>query len=72
MECQQHRSAASTALSGNENNTLLLAALIGYVNDSTCAGCHAEIARAYQQVGMARSFFRPRLLLLRPRRAPRA
>jgi predicted CXXCH cytochrome family protein len=32
----------------------------GYVDDSACAGCHADIARSYQQVGMARSFFRPR------------
>lgn len=39
---------------------LLLAALAGYVNDSACASCHGEIARSYQHVGMARSFFRPR------------
>ena len=39
---------------------LLLAALAGYVNDSACGNCHAEIARSYQHVGMARSFFRPR------------
>jgi predicted CXXCH cytochrome family protein len=38
----------------------LFAALAGYVNDSACAHCHTEIARSYQHVGMARSFFRPR------------
>jgi predicted CXXCH cytochrome family protein len=32
----------------------------GYVDDRVCSTCHAEIYRSYQQVGMARSFFRPR------------
>lgn len=32
----------------------------GYVADSACVPCHKEIAHSYQQVGMARSFFRPR------------
>jgi predicted CXXCH cytochrome family protein len=32
----------------------------GYVADRVCASCHAEIARTYPQIGMARSFYRPR------------
>jgi len=32
----------------------------GYVDDSLCATCHADIARSYSQVGMSRSFFRPK------------
>ncbi|HKO54561.1 MAG TPA: hypothetical protein VJ276_01715, partial [Thermoanaerobaculia bacterium] len=35
-------------------------AAAGYVDDAVCAGCHAEIARSYREVGMARSFSRPR------------
>lgn len=31
----------------------------GYVEDRVCGLCHGEIARSYQDVGMARSFFRP-------------
>jgi hypothetical protein len=31
----------------------------GYVADSACATCHADIARSYQHTGMARAFFRP-------------
>jgi tetratricopeptide (TPR) repeat protein len=31
-----------------------------YVDGAVCAGCHVEIARAYRQTGMGRSFFRPR------------
>jgi predicted CXXCH cytochrome family protein len=32
----------------------------GYVDDAVCGTCHAQLYRSYQQVGMARSFFRPR------------
>jgi Flp pilus assembly protein TadD len=32
----------------------------GYVPDARCALCHAALYRSYQEVGMARSFFRPR------------
>ena len=32
----------------------------GYVEDRACAGCHREIYQSYQEVGMARSFSRPR------------
>lgn len=32
----------------------------GYVADSACAPCHADIARSYQHTGMARAFFRPK------------
>jgi predicted CXXCH cytochrome family protein len=32
----------------------------GYVNDSSCASCHADIVRTYQHVGMSKSFDRPR------------
>lgn len=31
----------------------------GYAADRSCAICHSEIYRSYQDVGMARSFFRP-------------
>src|SRR6266545_3526965 len=31
----------------------------GYVDDAVCGTCHSELYRSYQQVGMARSFFRP-------------
>lgn len=31
----------------------------GYVPDAACASCHGEIYRSYQEVGMARSFYRP-------------
>ncbi|HWW62674.1 MAG TPA: hypothetical protein VN181_14970, partial [Thermoanaerobaculia bacterium] len=41
---------------------LILAAVAaaGYVDDAACASCHSGIARSYQSVGMARSFYRPR------------
>ena len=32
----------------------------GYVEDRACAMCHNDLWRTYQQVGMARSFTRPR------------
>ncbi|PYQ52314.1 MAG: hypothetical protein DMF59_05155 [Acidobacteria bacterium] len=32
----------------------------GYVSDSACTSCHAEIVRTYRQVGMSKSFYRPR------------
>lgn len=31
----------------------------GYVDDQLCSTCHGEIFDSYQEVGMARSFFRP-------------
>ena len=31
----------------------------GYVEDKTCATCHRAVWDSYQEVGMARSFFRP-------------
>lgn len=31
----------------------------GYVDDAACAECHADRAASYQQVAMAKSFFRP-------------
>ncbi len=31
----------------------------GYVPDRACASCHSEIYSAFQEVGMAQSFFRP-------------
>jgi predicted CXXCH cytochrome family protein len=44
---------------------LLLAALLaaappGYTDDAACASCHADIARSYREVGMSRSFSKPR------------
>ncbi|HEX6083926.1 MAG TPA: hypothetical protein VF266_05345 [Thermoanaerobaculia bacterium] len=40
---------------------LVLAAVMdGYADDAACAGCHADRAKTYRQVGMARSFYRPR------------
>ena len=35
-------------------------AAAGYVPDRACAICHRDIAASYQDVGMARSFYRPR------------
>lgn len=35
-------------------------AAAGYVADKACARCHADLYRSYSQVGMARSFYRPR------------
>jgi Tfp pilus assembly protein PilF len=32
----------------------------GYVDDRLCGRCHSDLARTYRDVGMARSFFRPR------------
>ena len=32
----------------------------GYVADGVCASCHPDLYDSYQQVGMARSFYRPR------------
>lgn len=32
----------------------------GYIPDRVCAMCHAKIFKSYQNVGMARSFYRPR------------
>src|SRR5947209_636635 len=32
----------------------------GYVDDKQCATCHSDIARSYRQVGMSKSFYRPR------------
>lgn len=32
----------------------------GYVDDAVCASCHDSIARSYREVGMSRSFSRPR------------
>ncbi len=34
--------------------------LSGYAEDTSCASCHADVAKTYQHVGMARSFYRPR------------
>ncbi len=31
----------------------------GYVEDRACSLCHADLARSYQQVAMAKSFYRP-------------
>lgn len=31
----------------------------GYVDDRSCAICHADLYQPYQEVGMARSFYRP-------------
>ncbi len=35
-------------------------AAAGYVEDRVCGSCHADFYRSYQDVGMARSFYRPR------------
>jgi Tfp pilus assembly protein PilF len=32
----------------------------GYVDDSACSACHANIVKTYQHVGMSKSFYRPR------------
>jgi len=33
---------------------------VGYVDGSTCAGCHSKISETYRQTGMGQSFRRPR------------
>ena len=35
-------------------------AAAGYVDDRVCSRCHADLARSYQDVAMARSLYRPR------------
>ncbi len=40
--------------------TVTTGAAAGYVDDHACARCHGAIFESYQQVGMARSFYRPR------------
>ncbi|HEX5757990.1 MAG TPA: tetratricopeptide repeat protein, partial [Thermoanaerobaculia bacterium] len=35
-------------------------AAAGYLEDRVCGTCHRDLWRSYQEVGMARSFFRPR------------
>ena len=32
----------------------------GYVDDQLCGSCHADLYRSYQEVAMAKSFYRPR------------
>src|SRR5438034_6006490 len=32
----------------------------GYVDDKHCATCHSDVAHTYRQVGMSKSFYRPR------------
>lgn len=39
---------------------LLAVVMSGYVDDAVCANCHPDKAETYQQVGMAKSFYRPR------------
>lgn len=40
---------------------LIVAAVMnGYADDAVCASCHADRAKTYQHVGMAKSFYRPR------------
>jgi tetratricopeptide (TPR) repeat protein len=36
----------------------------GYVEDRACANCHGELYESYQEVGMARAFYRPSQELL--------
>ncbi len=40
---------------------LVVAAVMnGYADDAACGSCHADRAKTYQHVGMAKSFYRPR------------
>ena len=65
---QKHRSSARrlpaaalacvVAAAGGRADAQMTAA--GYLPDDRCATCHREIYDAYQKVGMARSFARPR------------
>lgn len=32
----------------------------GYVDDLVCGSCHTDLYQAYQEVAMARAFYRPR------------
>lgn len=41
--------------------TFVVAAVMnGYADDAACGKCHADRAKTYQHVGMAKSFYRPR------------
>ncbi|HET8773743.1 MAG TPA: hypothetical protein VFP80_08130, partial [Thermoanaerobaculia bacterium] len=41
--------------------TFVVAAVMnGYADDAACGTCHADRAKTYQHVGMAKSFYRPR------------
>jgi Tfp pilus assembly protein PilF len=42
---------------------LIALLLSGYVDDAACANCHADRAKTYQHVGMAKSFYRPRAMV---------
>jgi Tfp pilus assembly protein PilF len=45
-------------------HAILALVMSGYVDDAQCGSCHADVARTYQAVGMARSFTRPRPAVL--------
>jgi predicted CXXCH cytochrome family protein len=49
---------AAFALFGVDRPTTV-SATPGYIDDRTCASCHAEIAATSPQLGMGRSFYRP-------------
>ena len=52
--------AASTLLAGCSGRTSAPPpAASRYIDASTCAGCHAEIAKSYRRTGMGRSVYRP-------------
>jgi tetratricopeptide (TPR) repeat protein len=38
----------------------VLALVSGFVNDAQCTSCHAKIVHSYHDVGMSKSFYRPR------------
>ncbi len=61
--------AAATAASPTQDEPAPLAELglrastgaaAGYVPDRACGFCHRDLAESYREVGMARSFYRPR------------
>lgn len=54
----QPAAAPTRAAQTSAEPKLLIAGQSGYVDGSTCAGCHADIAAAYAETGMGRAFYR--------------
>ena len=54
------REAPTLETLANQGIRVTTGAAPGYVEDVVCRGCHTDLYDAYQDVGMARSFFKPR------------
>jgi len=56
---EQKAQSIETNGSAAINDSVTTGAAPGYINDQACAACHIEVYNSYQQMGMAKSFFRP-------------